>query len=70
MQDFTRLNIDELVDKLSQHMAKYTQILKEGGTDAEYVECKLSIAAIQQEIERRRSELSSASAHQSREVTP
>ena len=62
MDDFRRLEMTDLVDMLSQHTAKYSQILQEGGTDDEYVKCKLMITKIQVEIESRR-----ISPHQSRE---
>jgi hypothetical protein len=54
MEQFKNLSLSQLVDKLSEYTAKYSQIRTEGGLKKEFEECRLFIDYLTNEIELRK----------------
>ena len=54
MENIFELETPALVDMLSDYTAKYTQMMSVGCDHADYAKCKLTIEAIQKEIETRK----------------
>jgi hypothetical protein len=55
MQELKALETSVLMDMLATHTAFYTKMLNDGLTgDEEYLKCKLTIQALQLEIEARK----------------
>jgi hypothetical protein len=57
MENLSSMERDVLVDMLAEYTAKYTRMLTEGTDKREYAKCKLTIEAIQKEIEARDSQV-------------
>ena len=51
MEQFKNLSLSQLIDKLSEYTARYSQIRTEGGLKKEFEECRLSIDYLASEIE-------------------
>jgi len=54
MQELQKLETSQLVDLLAQFTADYTNRMSEGTTEEEYAKLKLTIKALQTEIEIRK----------------
>jgi len=54
MQELRNLETSQLVDLLSQYTADYTRRMSEGTTEDEYAKLKLTIKALQTEIDIRK----------------
>ncbi len=54
MQELQNLETSQLVDLLAQYTADYTRRMSEGTTEDEYAKLKLTIKALQTEIEVRK----------------
>jgi len=54
MEQFKNLSISQLIDKLSEYTAKYSQIRTEGGLKKEFEDCRLAINYLTYEIESRK----------------
>jgi hypothetical protein len=54
MENLNSLELSVLLDMLSEHTSKYTQMLNAGTTNEEYERFKLEIDSIQKEILERR----------------
>ena len=54
MQELGTLEISQLVDLLAQHTSDYTRMQVTGTSEEEYAKCKLTLKAIQTEIDLRK----------------
>ena len=54
MEHFKNLSLPDLVDKLSEYTARYSQIRTEGGLKKEFEECRLAVDYLTSEIELRK----------------
>ena len=54
MQELRNLETSQLVDLLAQYTADYTRRMSEGTTEDEYAKLKLTIKALQTEIDIRK----------------
>lgn len=61
MDNLNRLNIDELVDILSEQTSLYVQMHTDGASEKEFQKCRLLLHAVQAEIKSRREGKSSQS---------
>lgn len=55
-EELKKLDITALVDLLARHTNNYMRILKDGGTNEEYRQCKELIKLLTREIEARKNE--------------
>ena len=62
MENLNSLDTSLLVDLLSQYTERYTNMLTEGCDQEEFEKCKLTIEAIQKEIQVRQQQLEGNSA--------
>jgi hypothetical protein len=53
MKNLSSFDRDVLLDMLADYTAKYTRMLTEGTDKKNYAKCKLTIEALQKEIEAR-----------------
>ena len=58
MDNLKSLNIDELVDLLSEQTSLYVKMHTEGATEKEFHKCRLLLQAVQAEIKSRKKEKS------------
>ena len=54
MQELLKLETSQLIDLLAQYTADYTRRMNEGTTEEEFAKLKLTIKALQTEIEVRK----------------
>lgn len=54
MENLQSLELNKLLEMLSQYTSNYTKMLSEGSKDDEFASCYLRIRALQAEIQNRR----------------
>jgi hypothetical protein len=54
MDNLSKLNIDELVDILSEQTSLYVQMQTDGTSEKEFYKCRFLLQAVQVEIKSRR----------------
>lgn len=54
MENLNSLELSVLIDLLAEQTASYSRMLTEGADPREYEKCKLTISALQKEIETRK----------------
>ena len=70
MQALKNLEVAVLIDMLSTHTADHTRMLSEGASDIDFAKCKLTIRALQTEIDSRKNSVENTSVSDPGITTP